>query len=147
MYTLKRKEMIRMNRYTEMKKEKLLLLLIEDYEYYVPLTFKDTVQEFEWEIQRCFTPVAKNNPSVSLNNITPYMTYDDDLVYVSFKSCDSAEVCDTKLEEFEKEADALKELQRLGQVAKTQPKIRTETGRELLMKRRNDFDSVWGSRH
>ena len=139
--------MISMNTYEEIKKEKLLLLLINDYEYYVPLTFKTIVQEYEWEIQECFTPIAKNNPSISLNNITPYMTYDDDLVYVSFKSCDSAEECDKKLEEFEKEADALKELQRLEQVAKTQPKIRVETGREMHMKRRNDLDSVWGLRH
>lgn len=147
MYTLKRKEMISMNTYEEIKKEKLLLLLIDDYEYYVPLVFKNIVQEYEWEIQECFTPIARNNPSISLNNITPYMTYDNGLVYVSFKGCDSAGECDKKLEEFEKEADALKELKRLEQVAKTQPKIRVETGREMHMKRRNDLDKIWGLRH
>lgn len=133
-----------MNTYKENKKENVLILTVDldgnKYDYYVPLSLKKEVQQFEWELGAYATPIATtlhtDGLEVSLNNVSPFMTEDDGKFYVGFKSNDHAKDFGIKIQEFSSKKEALKELQRLGEVALSYPRgVRRKSGRELREER------------
>ncbi len=133
-----------MNTYKENKKENVLILTVtldsNKYDYYVPLALKKEVQKFEWELDEYVTPVATtlhtDGLEVSLNNVTPFMTEDNGKFYVGFKNNDHAKDFTIKIQEFNNKDKALKELQRLGEVALSYPQgVRRKSGSELRKER------------
>lgn len=134
-----------MNTYTEDKKQKVLILTValdsSKYDYYIPLALKKEVQKFEWELDEYVTPIATtlytDGLEVSLNNVTPFMTEDNGKFYVGFRSNDHAKDFTIKIQEFNNKDKALKELQRLGEIALEQPQgVRRKSGKELFEERR-----------
>lgn len=133
-----------MNTYKENKKENVLILTVtldsNKYDYYVPLALKKEVQKFEWELDEYVTPIATtlytDGLEVSLNNVTPFMTEDNGKFYVGFKNNDHAKDFTCKIQEFNSKDKALKELQRLGEVALSYPQgVRRKSGGELREER------------
>ena len=133
-----------MNTYKENKKENVLILTVtldsNKYDYYVPLALKKEVQKFEWELDEYVTPIATtlytDGLEVSLNNVTPFMTEDNGKFYVGFRSNDHAKDFTIKIQEFNNKNKALKELQRLGEIALEQPQgVRRKSGSELRKER------------
>lgn len=136
--------MMCMNTYKENKKENVLILTValdsNKYDYYIPLALKEEVQKFEWELDEYVTPIATtlytDGLEVSLNNVTPFMTEDNGKFYVGFKNNDHAKDFTIKIQEFSSKKEALKELQRLGEVALSYPRgVRRKSGRELREER------------